>query len=885
MSKENREPPKWAIQLLTWICPENLFEGILGDLLEQYHADCNQYHIYHANGRFIYNVIRFFHPVLLKEKKFYPDIIIFRMLSNYFKVSFRGMKKSPFYTITNLLGLALAIAFVFTIFLFVQHTFKQDAFHQHKNDIYRLFTKHIDKTNGTIKRQSAVTAVPLSEVIASEIGEITDFTRVASSTKTITINDNHFEQSVHFVDHSFFNIFSFPILQSNGREIEDNNIFISEELKIKLFGDEDPIGKVLKIDINDEDVLLHIAGIVDNRKKDSSIKFDLLASMEVFKKEISEDAFNSMNYGIVENYIVYKGNTFQDIQHLMSEAVRKFFSEDEKIEVNIGMQAMSSIHFETAVVGYAAYSDPQKVYILASLALVILIISLLNFITLSSSKSLARIREMGVRGVMGAYKDNIKIQFIVESCTITMISSIIGVLIAAILMPYLSFMIGADIAFSFGIYEVAFIFITLLFLAVINGLIQYQTVQRYSIKEALLSKVNGTKRNTFLNKYLLTTEFVFAIILVISAICIKMQMQFIGQKTLGFEEERLLQISINSTKDEASVKSWFETFKLKAEQHRNIHFVSASMDNIQEPWTQLKFDQEQGEPAALFYNQVSPDYIKTIGANLIIGKDFADNQALNKRSIIVNEALVKHFNWENPLDEQIPGKNIAEGHEIIGVVKNFHFSSLHDQIEPLILATNLEAIEEGITGLSTYVWPAKYYQLMVRIGSGEISPTIAYLEDIWKQNTVETPFVYHFTDTLLEQKYEEEKRWSKIMDWASIFAILISFIGLLGLLQLSLKRRTKEIGVRKILGASPLNIIKLLTGQYFILILLSNLISLPISWLLMQQWLTSFTYKIEITPFVLISASASVFIVALIVMMLQIRKVLNTTAVDTLIDE
>ncbi|MCB0669730.1 MAG: ABC transporter permease [Saprospiraceae bacterium] len=881
------QPPAWIQTFLQWFCPDDLIEGILGDLLEQYEDNIKEYGIRKSNMTFIWQVIRLFHPSIILRNKFQFKFFPMEILVSYLKVAFRSMKKYLFYSTINILGLTLAIAFVFLVFRFIESETAYDHFHEHKDRIYRLYHRTVSKESGAIKDESAVTAIPLAKDLSDEVPAIEDFTRVASANATIYVNENIFEEKITYVDAGFFKMFDFPILE--GRPFDKDQeklILVEREQAIKLFGRENPVGKTIQIGINQEKKAFTICGVIDNQYGRSSLDFQFLVPMHIFREIVGEDTYTSYNYGMVENYLLTRDNENRSgLSGALNAAIRNK-TEDEHFLMEVGLQPLISIHFEDQIAGNARYTNPRKLYIMGGLAVLVLFIALINFIILSTSQSLHRAKEMGLRSTLGAKKSQIRRQMVIESFFLVLLSCFIGIILTIFVTPGFSKLIDSEMTWNLGVNEILLLVGLCLIIGFINGNLQSLFLIRSNAIHSLRSNLVPTFKNSLLNRSLLVVQFTFSIILLISALGMRYQMQYVSQKDLGFDQDRLLEINLNGVNSQEESLQLIARFRNKALSAPDILSVSASMNNAREPWTQLAFEQTGGKPENIFFNQIDPEYLETMGIELKYGHNFRkDAGASPQNAILVNEALARHFNWKDPLVEQIPGAQFSESHQIIGVVKDFHFSNLRQKIEPLILAQNIAPIASGITGLSTYVWPANLYTLLVRVGPGNLSEIIKDVENIWTDVSPDRAFVYHFMDQTIDSLYADDQRWSRLIDLATLFAVIISWMGLLGLMRLTLQKRTKEIGIRRVLGASMHGLIGLLTRQYLILILLGSFIAIPSAFYLLWRWLNNFSYRIDLNPLLFILAGLAVILFSFISLALQSLSTVKTAIDKSLKDE
>lgn len=879
------KPPKWSIQFLEWFCPEELREGILGDLLEQFEANQREMSARKARWIFVWNVLRLFHPAILFRNHFTVKIIHMGMLKSHLIVALRSMLKHKFYAIINLLGLSFAVAFIFLAYLFIQNELSYDRFHSQKSSIYRVYHNIINKETNQSEDRSAVTAVPLGKDLAEEFPAIIEFTRYASNSCIIQEGETPNREVMHFVDPGFLEIFDFPLLRGDKNTALDqpDAVIISREMARKYFGDQNPMGQSLKLTLNDTSLNIQISGVIDPKKAKSSLPFDFLMPIEQFKLVVSEKTYNSYHYGLLENYVLLEENAEKEaIEALMGEAINKHNTIPDKNKVEYGLQPLPDLHMEDEVVGNALYTSPQKLYILLAIAFLVLIVAGINFITLSTSQVLNRLREVGVRKTLGAQKGQLKRQFALESLLVTLFSGILGILIARLMLPTFEEIIGKSIPFEPDLTGVLLMLGLVLGIALATGWLKSTVLVRLTAMQALKGKMLLPRRNRWFNDGLVVVQFALSIILIIGAVNIRAQMRYMQEKDLGYQEERLLELSMGNVTDPERTKQIINRFRNRALKDSRILEVTASMNNSRDPWTSLVFDQDDGSKESIYYNQIDEFYLETMGIKLLKGRKFESGLPNPTQAILVNEALVEHFGWENPFGRQIPGSNFAESHHIIGVVRDFHFNSLHQKIEPLILALDLKSIGSGITGLSTYVWPANLYNLVVRLGPGELQPMLDHLKGVWKEVSPDKPFTFHFVDEVLDDKYAEERRWGKTTHWASLLAIFIAWLGLLGMMRLSIQKRTREIGIRKVLGATTPGVIRLLSSRFLLLVGLGILIAGPVAWLLLSNWLTSFSYRIELNPLLFLLIGLIVLLASLASVSLQSLRLARSNPVETL---
>lgn len=848
--KSSPNPPAFLVKFLGWISPNHLIEGILCDLEEQFYDELEDRGVFRARLRFAWNAFRLIHPVILFKNHFYHRSTFTIMLKSHFVVTARNMMRNKFYSFINVLGLSFAIALAMLVVLFVRSEFSRDQFHKNKDSIYRIYTQRINLSSNEVTRTSATTSIPLSETFGEEFVQIVQNTRFGSNSGIVIKDNQPYDEVVNFFDPDFFTMFSFPVIKGNSEAPikELNDVVLSEESAKKYFGDSNPIDQVIKINFNSKVKDYRVSAVVNSKSNESAMQFTMAVHIEQFRDVVGEETFNSPFYGLVDNLIqLTAGTEPANFETLLTESYNR--GQDNSETTNkVFLQPIASVYLDTNVPGsLLTTSDPQNTYILMGLAILVLVIAVINFITLSTGHAMNRMKEIGVRKAIGAIKSQLRVQLIAEAFFISIIAGLVGVILAIVLIPYFNDLAGSALNFEFTLFEATLFVILILMISMFSGLMQAGLLVRIKASDAVRGKSISVKSGrSFLGKGLVILQFTLSIGLIIGTMIMRNQLTYLSELDLGYEKERLVQISTNNPGDEEASRQLLDRFRAAVGSNPSILSVAGTMNHPELPWTRLNFPQEGGDVEKLFYNQVDPYYLETMGMELVLGNDFNRTQTI-ENNIIVNEAMVRHFGWEDPLSAQIPGKNFKRSHKIVGVVKDFHFGSLKDKIEPLILSTSIKSIDDGVAGLSTYQWPPMFNQIVVKIGAGEIQPVIAYLDETWQAVNSGYPLLMTFVDDLLEAQYASETRWRKVIDSASGLAILIAWLGLLGLTRLSVQKRIKEIGVRKVLGSSIKDVILLLSRGILGLIIISNLLAWPIAWWLTNRWLENFAYKIDVS--------------------------------------
>jgi len=849
-NQTNHSSDKW-LRVLSWFCPPALYEGIEGDLLEQYDADVNDVGEKKARRRLIKNMLKFCRPGIILRNKFLLHSNNSIMFGNYFKVAMRNIQKRKLYSFINAFGLSIGIAFCTLIYLYIQDDRSFDQFHVNKDRIYRMESKdynYLESNPKELYKYSASLQAGLQPAIKEEISEVELATRyLPGGSKSIKKGDKIVKEQFTYVDVDFFTMFSFPIISGNQNKMftGKSDMVITPAIAEKYFGDEDPIGKTLTIDDGGERSFT-ITGIIESPPANSSISFDILVPME------GQQGYDFMiaQWGASFIYTFVQLRDDADLQrfgnnvkkmtekHLgkILEDRRRYsaFPIPEDIKLSeFHFTPLTEIHLRKEV-SWEKVSDPKYSLILGGLAILILLIACINYVSLALTTSASRKTEVGIRKVVGAQKKQLVYQFWLESTFLAVGSMIIGLILVVLFLPSFNEFTSKEIQLTFTdlLPLVAVCLGITLTAALLAG--SYPALFLSSLRPATVLKGRFTSKfQTGFTKPLVILQFVLSAFLMISSVIMYRQMDFITTKDLGYNKEQLLVIPTQLwNKKTAEV---VQQFRVKALQESSVISVSGSNNSIGKFPPAYYYYKINGEQKSSFVCEVDPDYLTTVGLKLIQGRNFDEEIASDRQAIIVNEALVHDMNWKDPLNEYLnwTGDSLSRGYPIIGVVRDYHFESLEHEIKPMVLAMNRKA------GFLT--------NIIVRIAPGSLSSSTEKLGAVWKDIAPEKPFEYAFVDDNVAHQYESQQRWMKITGFSTGFAIFISCLGLFGLAGINAVNRTKEIGIRKVMGAEMKSIFILMNKQYIGLSLIAFAIAVPASWYVMTKWwLSDFKFAIEV---------------------------------------
>lgn len=842
-------PPRFALRFLEWFCPPGLYEGIEGDLLEEYDLDRSERGATTANIRLVFNVLRFFRPGIILRNRFTLKIINTVMLGNYLKVASRNIAKRKLYSFINAFGLSVAIAFCTLIYLFVQDEKSFDQFHEDKERIYRLHTtnfnseKHAQADPHPFNSHAYLPA-KMSEVMLDEMAEVESITRFTDYNSGImSYGTNNFNQRFACIDSGFFRVFSFKILAGDHKNPlrTSSDVVLTPEVAKKFFGDEDPIGKTISVASNGTKKELRVTALIEPPPANSSIDFSMLVSFEAhpwFAQ--SREQWGNFSY---PTFVKVRPNTNMDLfkVHLdtltnkyLGERFKKW-REREAIPAGIkptefDAMPITDIHLAKDI-SWTKVSDKKYSWILGGIAILILAIACINYISLALTTSASRRVEVGIRKVVGAQKKEVAWQFTIESVVLALISMSIGLVFVVLFLPYFNEFTQKSI--SITLTNSFFIVTVALTIALVIGFIAgaYPAFFLSGFLPALVLKGRFTSRlQAGFTKPLVVFQFFLSASMIICSVIMYRQMIYVTTKDLGYNQEQVIAIPTQL--------GWVPEGKDVVEQYRNAVKTNPSVVNVAGTSNAFAHGLSsfgyriKGENKEAFIYAVDSEYIPLLGIELTQGRNFDPAILSDSAAVIVNEALVKDMKWTDPLNEHLNWKedSASIGSPVIGVMKDFHFMSLERSIEPMFISQEVGYL----------------MNILVKITPDQVPEKVEQLRKAWVSLYPDKPFEYTFVDEDVAKQYDIYKRWSKIMGLSTIFAILIACLGLFGLAGINAINRTKEIGIRKVMGAPLTSIFLLLNRQFMFFALIAFVLAIPASWYAMNKWLSSFKFAITI---------------------------------------
>ncbi|MCW5912883.1 MAG: ABC transporter permease [Cyclobacteriaceae bacterium] len=835
---------------MKWFCPPGLYEGIEGDLLEQFENDRKEFGEKKARRRFAWHVVKFFRPGIFLRNRFSNQLINTVMWGNYFKVATRNIAKRKLYSFINAIGLSIGIAFSVLIYLYIQDEKNFDRFHVNKDRIYRLDkasynTQAAQRGEYPVKR-SAYVPLPLGNAVKDEIPEVQYLTRFNGGERGIfRYGEKVFSEGITLVDADFFRMFSFPLIAGSADRLfsDKYEVVLTPEIAQKYFGQEEPVGKVITLDLQGEKQFT-VTGLIETPPANSSLIFKILVPIQSHPRyEHNLDQWGSFSFPTFIQ--LYPQATITDLKTKADTVIKKYMGEmldrwHKEQNVPAGFSFfepaytnLADIHLKTEV-GWDKVSDPKYAWILGGIALLIIVIASINYISLALTTSASRKIEVGIRKVVGAHRQQLVWQFGLESLMLAVISMFIGLGLAVFFLPAFNEFTGKGIALiSLSMAQVAG---ASLGIALVVGLLagSYPAVFLSGFLPVTVLKGGFTsKMKAGFTKPLVVFQFFLSASMIICSIIMYRQMEFIATKDLGFDKEHVLVIPTQT--------GWSEEADRVVEQFRNK--MSAEPSVVDVAGTSSSFSRGHSiygykikdENKRAYVYRVDPEYISLLSLTLKEGRNFDKRIASDGNAVIINESLARDMGWDNPLEEHLNWREdtVGLGSQVIGVLSDYHFLSLNNDIEPMFLS-----IDKKSTGYLT--------TMLVKLSPGDIPQKIEKVKSAWAELYPDKPFDYSFMDEDVAKQYNSYKRWMSITALSTGFAIFIACLGLFGLAGINAVNRTKEIGIRKVMGAELSHIFVLLNKQFVLLAVIAFLLAAPLSWYFMNKWLASFKYVITV---------------------------------------
>lgn len=772
------------------------------------------------------------------------------MLHHYFKIMFRNLAKSKLYSTINIAGLALGLTCCMLIVLYNKDEVSFDQFHVNKNQLHRLVAT---MSNEKETRKMGISNAPSGPAFKEGLAEVKAFVRVQSDYSNVKKGTVVIGQEVINADSNFFAVFTFPLIAGNPATILKNlnSVVLTEETALKYFGTTDAVGKLLEFKSQDSFITKTVTGIAKNVPQNSSIQFDMVLPF-------TADGNEWISF-YLSTYVLLNKNT--NYQAVAAKFDRIFFAKAkdelkmarEKYNftdnVHFGLQPFMQLHLDTEYSDNSvrSKSKPIYAYILSSIALFILLIACINFINLKLAHSLQRAKEIGVRKVIGGQRRQLIWQFLGESFLLSSLAFFLAIILTLLVLPVFNTLANKQLSFM-ALLDVKLVlaYILLFFItSIVAGFYPAFVISGFNPLQSIYNRHRYTAKN-YLTKGLVIFQFSLATFLIITTVLVYAQFDFLTHKSLGYNDSNVVLVDVGR----GTAAEKINRFKNDLSQHPAIKLVAGSNGG-----SNVTLAKADGKEIEFAYKRMDENYLKTLEIPLVKGRNLLEGfPGDSTQSAIINESFAKQVGWNDPIGKQVDFFWDNRKVTIVGVVKDYHFEALQTKITPMLLVAHPKY---GIG------------QMLIKVDPNNIATAVKFIESSFKKSFPLQPYSYAFMDVENKNNYKEEAKWKEIISFAAFLSIFISCIGLFGLSILSTEKRTKEIGIRKVLGASVQSVVSLLSSNFLQLVLVAFVIAIPFAWYANDLWLKNFPYRIGISWQVFFIAGLCMLLVAFVTISFQ----------------
>lgn len=870
-----QQPPKTAIRFLHWFCRHDVVNEIEGDLLEQYQRLPASHGINQL--RYWLWVLAFMRPYFINTKHF--QLINVLMTRSYITIALRNMHKRPLFSFINIVGLSVGLACVVVIAGYVLFMLSYDRMYENPENLYRLTMRW---TDDGVETHTAMTVSPVAAVLEENRQAIKRITRVFPYSGLVSKDgiEKHRETKFCYADSLFFEMFTLPVKQGRRQGALDKpfSVVLTEQSAIKYFGTTNVVGEELIFEDERKAHRFTVTAVIENLPQNTHFNPDFIASFNTL--DVIMPWYDNWHYPPMYLYLeAEKGQDIALLEREVQQQIAKHHPPYVKAnDRHYFLQPVTDIHLHSNLANeWQPNSKSAYVQTLIIIAIFVLMLACINYINLSTARGVERAKEVGVRKVMGAFRRQLINQFLSESLTTTLISFFLALVMAETLFklfinPLLAKEISVFTVFSpfyAGIATAILLLVTLL-----AGLYPAVLLSGFQPASVLKGSAEGVGKKFTFRKLLVGFQFTVSCSLIIGMLIIQNQVSFMRAKNLGFEKERLVAIKLFDRKSTRNYKTLKDQL-LNESVVKNASVASTfPLKDGYFGWPVTPEGHTAEEKMNMKAMSGDEDILKTLNLELVDGRDFSDrNSADETQAFIINESAMRMLNWADPINKEFEliffadSTHLRKG-KVIGVVKDFHFESLYNKIEPLVIFVNKHP----------------YYcdYLLVKLGPGDFASSLDVLQKNWKQFNPEKPFEFSIADDDLNKLYMEETKLSKMFSSFTLLSIIISALGLFGLSSYSISQRIREIGIRKVLGASTANLFNLLSREYLLIFVITQVISSSLAWWLSQKWLDGFAYRTHVSLYVFLVTFALGLLLTVLSISLHIFRATRANPINVL---
>ncbi len=898
--KNAPRPPRLFHRFFRWYCKQELRDAIEGDLLELYHQRLEQYGKIKAGWRFIIDTLTLFRPGIIKGISKQANLKPNLMFRNHFIIAWRSMLRNKFTSLINVSGLTIAVTAVLFIVLYIHDEKQYDTFLKDANHIFQVNMTVTDK--GITSTTGGNTAPAVTPTMLSMYPEIESYTRIYRPGDVMVRYEENNNPRAYFtephvwaVDSNFLDIFSYPFAEGNAQTClqKTGDVVITASIAKKYFGTENAIGKILLFDTAKKPFV--VAAVLKDLPAQSTFQFDMLvrigAYAEVKKRSwnwfwLQVNSYVKLNpqTGVDKSSIAKLNQKFSAMvkEHTFSSKYGQSYEEFTKNggRLEYSLFPFSDVHLHALPLDVRArltgLSDVKYIYIFSAIGIFIVLLACVNFMNLSTAQSTVRAKEVGIRKVLGSAKKQLVTQFLSEAILYSVLSTVIAIILSCILLPAFNLLSGKSIAYSalFSGNTMAVAGGLSLLVGLMAGLYPAFYLTAFNPIQVLkgVFVFNNKISQGFIRNGLVTFQFTVSIVLIICTLIVFQQLKYTREKDMGLDKTHVVEIA-----NTARLGNSEETFRLALSKLSGVVAASRSgsiptKNNFGDGYNPERTENDQPIISDIGMSSFMVDeyFIPALQIKVLKGRNFS--QSFNdSASVIINETAAAKIGWKDPVGKYLNYPGNDQKFKVVGVIKDFNISSLHDVVEPFALFHN-----------SSHTYYVNSSYVSVRLAAGNPTEYLHAIEKTWQQFAPGMPFDYSFLDAEFDNLYRSEQRMSQLFSVMTFLSLFVSCLGLFGLSLFTAARRRKEIGVRKVLGASVQTVVILLSRDFLKLVALSSIIAFPIAWLAMHSWLQDFAYRITISWTVFLVAALLALVIALLVISFQSIRAARANPVKAL---
>ncbi|MGC3948617.1 MAG: ABC transporter permease [Chryseolinea sp.] len=841
-------PPEILIRFFRWFCDPMIVEDIEGDLTEMFSRDVDSHSVRRANWSFALNVLRLFRRGIIRKLNSSPLSHPSPMFKNYFITSVRSLARSKGFSAINIIGLAVGLATFSLISFYVYHELSFDRYHKNADRIVRIVENL--RTENELLFQS-VSSPPMGPHLLTYFPEVESYTRFQNWNLLAERNGiSYYERDSYIADSTVFDVFSFQLIKGDRKTAlrEPFSIVLTESMAKKYFADEDPVGQTIKMD-NDN---FKVTGVMEDVPENSHFRFSNLISFSTWSRNNKQAEDHEWFWNGFHTYVLLRdAGSIEKVRAKMQGFITQNIEKGGMYYEDLPLQPLASIYMDTQQRSWenGTRGSINNIYILSIIAVFILLIACFNYVNLATARASRRLKEVGLRKSLGAMRRMLIAQFLGESIIVAFIAAILGALIVWIVLPYFRTIVDSPLSLTIlpNIWLIiGAAFMLVLFIGILAGSYPALIISGFQPLQIFRPSTKGIYSHQNFRKVLVSVQFVISIMLVAGTLLVRDQIELVKNQDLGFNMDATLVVPTNG---DTVIMNHLEVVKNELKALPGVLSVAGSStvpgQSTTNHYTQIEMTDGKMSPTNINFNFVDHDFFSSYKIKMIAGRDFRrDVKADDTTAFIINETAARDFGWT---PEQALAKRVDHGNKgkIIGVFKDFNYQSLHSKVAPLMIAL-------------TY-WPNR---ISIRIDNKDLTSTIDRVQQKWSELAPNLPFDYTFLDVSFDRQYRADHQLSKVAGIFTGLAIFIGCLGLLGLTSFAVERRTKEIGIRKVLGASVAGVVILIAKEFLWLIGVALILATPITWILINKWEQNFTLQAAINPLRFVLAGLCVLVFA-----------------------